>query len=456
MAETQEQSETGIDGRRPVSNLTYMLASILICNLPFIGFYIIGSAPRLPFILAYTVLAILVGVRPRILYLLAFWAMLIYDLLTTAAGVFYFSVEEIAAAAKFLPMLSPSEGFAFYLPFVAILVCGTLATLGALRYRPANPVRLILPFIGLTLAVGAVEHLNVALSGYHLGKAMGQDKPFESAVNASGLEARVEALPKGRKALLVMVESYGLYLDPAIRAQIAAPLHAPALQERFSIREGTTTFLGHTTDAEMRELCGTWAGYRDIGAPDSLPIGPCLPQRLAGAGIETVAIHGFWSAMFNRADWFPKIGIGRSIFYEQMKGLGLEECRGVFIGPCDPEMLDSSVVDELTSGDTKLVYFLTLTSHLPFVATDRYDTPFPCGTDTSPITDYQACKQANYLHSFFVHLAGTLARDDLPVDTILLVGDHVPPFLKRDARALFDPGVVPWVAYDRHAEKSAN
>lgn len=456
MATDKVLNDAGTDTRRPVSNLAYILACILICNLPFIGFYIIGSAPRLRFILAYTVLAILISVRPRFLYLLAFWALLVYDLLTTAAGVFYFSVEEIAAATKFLPMLSPSEGFAFYLPFVAILVCGTLATIGALRFRPVSPARMILPFFAITLALGAAEHLNVALSGYHLGKAMGQDKPFESAALASGFETRVQALPEDGKALLVIVESYGLYLDPAIRARIAAPLHATALQKRYEIREGTTPFLGHTTDAEMRELCSTWAGYRDIGAPDSLPIGPCLPQRLADKDIETVAIHGFWSAMFNRADWFPKIGIGRSIFYEQMKGQGLEECRGVFIGPCDPAVLDTSVVAALKSGGRKLVYFLTLTSHLPFVATDRYDTPFPCGTDASPITDFQACKQANYLHSFFIHLAGTLAREDLQIDHILLVGDHVPPFLKRDARALFDPGTVPWLAYDRRTASDMN
>ncbi|WP_308911928.1 sulfatase-like hydrolase/transferase [Pseudokordiimonas caeni] len=437
------EQATASDSRRPVGNFIYILACLVICNLPFVGFYIIGTDSRMNYIALYTVLGILAARRINPWLVATLWSALVLDLLSTGARVFSFTLLELAGALKFLPMLAPSEGIAFYLPFLAIILSGVLLTFAAYRYRPLNPDRLAVPFTMITFTLAGGEYFSLQSIHYDLGKTLGPSEEFQSASLDTGFEQRAITLPDNGKVLMVMVESYGEYKDVAIRDIVSAPLFSETISSRFNIQTGSTTFLGHTTDAEMRELCGTWEKYSDLEDVERPSFGTCMPHRLLEAGVETVAIHNFRGRMFDRRDWYPKIGITRASFYENMYKLGMAECRGVFLGPCDPDVLDKVVAPELTSDGKRFVYFLTLTGHLPFVATEA-DTPFACGAKGAAISDYQACQQANYIHHFLDRLAETVARADEDLTTILIVGDHEPPFMKRDAKQLFNPKIVPW------------
>lgn len=451
-AKLNEQA-TASDSRRPVGNFAYILACLVICNLPFVGFYIIGTGSRANYLALYALMGILLARKAKPGYVLLFWLIFLSDIVSTAARIFSFSLIEFTAAFRFIPMLTPTDGLAFYTPFALLFVAGILVTWGIYRYRPAAPDRLTMPFALVTLVAVGAENFVASVPAANLyGPG---DAPFQSAMMQTDFEARTLALPENGKTLLIVAESYGDYLDPAIREAIRAPLMAASVTAQFDVQEGTSRFAGHTPQGELRELCGRYLDYEDIDAEAKARMPSCLPERASNAGIETVGIHGFSGWMFDRTEWYPLVGFDRMVFAEDLRGKALKECKGILVGICDIPILDTRIADELKGEGRKMVYFLTLTSHLPFVA-HEYGEPFDCEGEDRTIADFQACQQANYLNGLMGRVASLVAKAGPELDSVLIVGDHRPPFIKRDAKEMFRVDTVPYFYLTRKRTEVAH
>ena len=267
--------------------------------------------------------------------------------------------------------------------------------------------------------------------------------PFDSAMARANLTG--DSIVKQRKNLfIVMVEGLGAFSEPEQRDLFQSRLASNLKSDRFSLKSGTSSYIGSTTGATSRELCGKWGDYLTYlgkGKHD------CLPRRLAENGYETIAYHGRSYTMFERDRWYPAIGFQNLYFYDRLvKEYGARltgRCGTVFDGLCDRQIA-GVVKDELLKADAapKLVYWLTLNSHIPY-------TPLPegtmnCGAPHSAISNKTVCELSEIWLSVFDEINKIAKSPSLPPTDILVVGDHHTPLWERRAKDMFTLHKVDW------------
>ena len=239
-----------------------------------------------------------------------------------------------------------------------------------------------------------------------------------------------------RKIVLVIVESMGVPRGVSDR-EIWTPFMNEAIAERYEVRTGRVPFLGSTTAGEFRELCGirmTLPALRGATLPS------CLPQQLRSLGYETIALHGYEGTLFERLDWYPRVGFDRMRFDDQLaSGTPIARCGRLFHGICDSTAI-AAVRGELTRDPRRrqFVYWLTLSSHFPLGAPD-YESE-GCHSLGAAARTALVCQLWTALWPALDRLAALAADTTTPPALYVIVGDHMPPQLlshgsRRDARA---------------------
>ena len=267
--------------------------------------------------------------------------------------------------------------------------------------------------------------------------------PFDSALDQSGLNAPA-VLAQRKNLLVVMVEGLGAYSNPKHRELFKEALRKGLPKGRFALEDGATHYRGSTTGAASRELCGQWGDYLTyLGTGQH----ECLPRKLARSGYETISFHGFTHQMFKRDRWYPEIGFAELNFAEDLLDKNAsrlkERCGSVFVGLCDTQ-LAPIVGERLTQdpGKAKLVYWLTLNTHIPYVA--KSPSGLGCGSGQAAIENRTVCELTDLWLDVFGSINQIAARKDLPPTDILVVGDHHTPLWERDAKSHFVLGKVDW------------
>lgn len=336
-------------------------------------------------------------------------------------------------SVRYLATIDAGASKFYVLVVLAFALNGLLSAWLLLRFRATVGQASLLP---ATLLMFVIPMVDWYANRPHMLRTA---EHFESAVMKTGLTADTIAAG-GRNLLVVMVEGMGAFADPVQRHLLGTRLAAVTAGGRYQLSTGTSSFQGSTTAAESRELCGRWGDfvdYVDGSHPD------CLPQQLATRGYETVSYHGFSHTMFSRRDWYPNVGFAESHFLEDLGDTSARRCGTVFAGMCDGDV--ARVVGErLTSGSNapKLVYWLTLNSHIPHAPLAHH--PLGCGGATAAIANRQVCELTEIWGDVFSSVAAIAENPDLPPTDILLVGDHGTPLWERDAAAHFLPGKVDW------------
>jgi hypothetical protein len=245
--------------------------------------------------------------------------------------------------------------------------------------------------------------------------------------------------------VLVLVESWGVALDPALRAAIVEPLADPALQARYQVLDGTMPFAGPTTSGEKRELCRSYMGM-DFDQGTQAQLNRCVPLQMHRDGYRTLAVHGFSGDFYNRKVWYPKLGFDDNWFHDRLQAAGLPDCVGPFTGTCD-DAASAWIAERLRQpGNAPLfLYWVTLNSHLPVPERPALKSPRSCDVSSVTRSDTAICSWYQ-LVSVVTQSMRNLALAPLGRPTIfVIVGDHSPPFNKDSERAQFSDKEVPYV-----------
>lgn len=239
---------------------------------------------------------------------------------------------------------------------------------------------------------------------------------------------------------IVLVESWGRIAgSEALTQAIAAPLLTPTIARRYRVKIGLVPFNGSTTNAELRELCGVQANYRDLF---DLPRLHCLTDRFAELGYTVTGLHGFYGDMFDRRSWWPRIGIRHRVFLDDFRKSGQTGvCGTAFPGLCDDALI-AAVGNRLTR-DRQFVYALTINSHLPLPRVADADGAFRCSTLPIALHD-EPCGLAQAWRRVFTAVANIALREDIRPTQFIVVGDHSPPLVSAGERG-FDPTNVPYI-----------
>ena len=426
---------------RPFSRESLLLAFVLagVPNLFFLVVMPFYIAERLLAPVLYFAAGMLALVLPRRSAWLLMPLAAAADLGLIIVTAFHLKLSTALDSLRFMSAIDPAAS-AFYVAIVAMMLATALFAAWLLeRWRPrlraASPTPAAL---GALLLMLLDWHAN-----FPFIESTDPDLPFESAVGASGLEAGAVAA-RGNNLLIVLVEGMGAFASAEDRDRLSAPLRAAAARGGYRFQSGTSAYSGSTTGAESRELCGRWGDYRDYLAAARYD---CLPRRLADRGYETIAYHGYMAGMFDRGRWFPHIGFTRLHFQEEIErdhgALVPSRCGSVFRGLCDEEVAEL-VRRELIapSRRPKMVYWLTLNSHVPFAP--RPNGTLDCDAAAPPFGNRTVCQLGDYWLDVSRRVAEIAADPALPPTDILIVGDHHTPLWQRSAKNRFVLNRVDW------------
>jgi hypothetical protein len=408
----------------------------------------VGAPPRFPAIMAYTTVALIARLAPPLVFVPLYVAVVIADAIWTTAISFNIAPIHFGTALHLSAELDllRSPSYIVLIAGMCALVFTNIALLIRKRdvLRSGNAPLLVL----LSFAFVFVDYFANISPHYQFGELYAADKKMESAAVDSGFrEAVVGGRPK--RVLLIVVEGLGALDDPAKRAILLRPFNDSELLKRYRVLFGSTTYYGSTTAAELRELCDTRKSYLEI-VNDKTTV--CLPQVLSMNGYETIALHNFTSTFFDRLNWYPRVGLNKHIFGQDLQGLGMRECGTLFRGPCDVEVVRLIPPYLRDSSKPTFFYWVTLSTHVPVAPRDA--TPrLACEQGGGPIGHVEVC----YMVEMWIDLFEALARmtSEIPPTEILIVGDHAPPLWSKAGRALFVPGKVPWIRLTPRLEQAA-
>jgi hypothetical protein len=266
--------------------------------------------------------------------------------------------------------------------------------------------------------------------------ASGLPAPMRDPVTFRALRDWQTAHP-GQTSMLVLVESMGLPRHPALRAWLKRQVATPRLLGRWKIQSSDEEFIGATTSGELRALCGLHGHYSRVG--DTLA-SMCLPRQLMAKGVTSLGIHGFGLRMFDRADWWPRIGL-KPWHWQESEAVVEMNCNQAFPGVCDSAVLEQAVKQAQVPG--RFVYALTLDTHLPLDL--RHATPLPADLQAACTTSATPALPCQFVHKLGDLLAGLESRLVASEATpfLVVVGDHAPPFGEAINRDVFVPDRVP-------------
>ena len=243
--------------------------------------------------------------------------------------------------------------------------------------------------------------------------------------------------------LIILEESLGGLTNGADQDAVLAPLESPEVKAQYTVRRGSVDFFGGTIGGEMRELCDTALGPGD-NPPDTLR--NCLPWKFRQLGYHTVGIHGFTKHMFDREHWYPQIGFQELIFHEELASKLKGICGSAFAGNCDTEI--APYIGDLIAARRNqrlFIHWMTLTSHLPVDDKTAASSQFPCEKFETTRRYHEVCNVIRVQFETNQAIAKLVLRPDLPPMTVILAGDHAPPFMTIQLRALFQQDKVPFV-----------
>jgi phosphoglycerol transferase MdoB-like AlkP superfamily enzyme len=269
--------------------------------------------------------------------------------------------------------------------------------------------------------------------------------PSASAGAISFLEHRA-GKQESPNVVLILVESWGLPLDPHLAQALTAPYDDPRISRKFQVAYGAVPFTGLTLPGEARELCHSTLGFGILHASGETA-SQCLPAYFHAHGYRNIAIHGYVGQMYNRNALYPNLGFDRVWFGPDLSKLGLPDCRGAFPGICDTSIaswIGSSLLNE-DQESPRFIYWVTLNSHLPIPESPDLADDGACVTQPVLAGSKALCSWFRLV--FAVHQAVqqiALSPTDRPT-VFLLVGDHAPPFGEPRLRGIFSSTQVPYV-----------
>jgi hypothetical protein len=397
----------------------------------------VGLPPRTACILLYASLAICARRIPFAVTVVAFLAILAFDLVWTLSVSFGMRPHDLMAAVdqarRVRVLTSP-----LYVGLLSVIVATTLSALYLLSRRRHILQGNMFALFGGALALAGLDYVSNADAHYYFGAMFGRDVPVISAARDSGFD-RV-AGTNGRNVVFVMVESLGNMTDADARARIAAPIYDPRVTAKYDVTDGRVVFYGSTTSGEMRELCNTREPFDEFAVK---AVRSCLPERMRQRGYATTAVHGFYSGMFARNVWYPHVGFEKMAFGETLMPLAKRRCGTVFRGACDADLPPLILQAVAGSNKPNFIYWLTLNTHIP-AAPGEALTNFGCEQEHNVFGLPQVCRMAELWHDVFKAVAQLALDPTVGPAEILVVGDHGPPLWSKSGRAEFEAGMVPW------------
>lgn len=242
-----------------------------------------------------------------------------------------------------------------------------------------------------------------------------------------------------RNLVLVMVESLGSLAADPMRTNLFNLLDSP---DCFRTGGGLPS-RGSTVAGEARNFLWSEGAGLDLSR-----LAAGLPSRFSEAGYATIALHGFFSTMFNRSRAYPVLGFKKTFFLEDYLKVHEDyRLQGVMIrGVTDRDMvaqLKSTLESAVASKTPTFAYLLTITSHLPvdsnYAKKLGYNNSISGAHSPREIVEHEVI-----LTDLFRALGELIRSRTIGATDWIIVGDHPPPFSPEVRAIHYVAGQVPY------------
>ena len=122
---------------------------------------------------------------------------------------------------------------------------------------------------------------------------------------------------------------------------------------------------------------------------------------------------------------------------------GEKLCGDVFVGICDPKLVNNLAAQLKAATSPQFDYLLTFNTHVPVIVDQGYH-HLDCSSREAAVPEREVCIMTDAWIELLETIAKAFAAPGIPPTEILIVGDHAPPLWYRKARDLFTPRQVSW------------
>ncbi len=240
--------------------------------------------------------------------------------------------------------------------------------------------------------------------------------------------------------LLILVESWGLMMNKVLREKQIASLLTLS-ENGFEIIIDSSRYGGGTTHAEARELLNKKGeAYYSILQNNTNNFNSLVSDRNRG-GYKTAAFQSF-SGYYSSGNRFRTlIGFNEVKDYDFFKkDKNAKQNYNNQYESVNESLIFEYAFENCTKHKKTFSYILTINSHLPFnykkIEEDAIFSNFDKKQYSDELIGQYYCIK-NQMDSL------SLLLRKYPITTLILVGDHPPPFITNQERAVFRDGYVP-------------
>jgi len=287
---------------------------------------------------------------------------------------------------------------------------------------------------------------------YKLGNKEVHEIPdFKNLNGDSSLSYKYFYNSTGNKEVLIILESWGMYFNEDLTKNQIAPFFKLD-SNKYKVKFDSSFFDGATLQAESRELLNKEGeAYFSVINHDKCEI-KGLVQKKNEENYKTLAVQPF-DGTYSVGTKFKKL-IGFQDFKDYKYFHDSLKYNSIFNNQYQ-SVLDEQVFGYLfenTKKSTKnFSYCLSINTHLPFHLTRRqrkdpnYITFAKQNANKFP--DEKVLQRYYRMKQELATIASLIDKTD--VDKVLIVGDHVPPYLFKIERDLFYPNIVPAILIEK-------
>ena len=274
---------------------------------------------------------------------------------------------------------------------------------------------------------------------------------FKNINNDSSFSYKYFYNSNGNKEVVIVLESWGLLLNNELLKDQIAPFYKID-SSKYKITFEKSYFNGATLQAESRELLNKEGeAYFSVINHNKCDIKNLIKKK-AEQGYKTMAVQPF-DGTYSVGAKFKKL-IGFEIFRDYTffhDSLGLKTIfNNQYQSVLDEEVF-AYIFENLTKSKKSFTYCLSINTHLPFFLTKEqendarfikfreiYKNKFP---NEEILGMYYRMNQE------LISIANLINESD--VDKVLIIGDHVPPYIFKNERNLFATNYVPSILIEK-------
>lgn len=260
-----------------------------------------------------------------------------------------------------------------------------------------------------------------------------QIQNFENSNKRQSLSYEYLLNDSSQRQALIILESWGLD-NNLLKRMEQIELIMQLNNYGYNVHLDSSLFFGGTSQAEVRELYNKSGeayysviqhGFSDIKG---------LAQYKNQAGYNTIALQSFSGYYSNGYHFRTSAGFKQIKDFSFFKNLAPVNYNNHYISVNDEAVFDYGF-RQLSNERKAFLYILTINTHLPFHT-------------QSGVSELES--QYDRIKQQFTYLAALLKK--YPVNKLVLVGDHPPPFLTESKRNHYSFKFVPALIIEKKAK----